>query len=57
SASFSRFLLERAGIVTTPGSGFGDAGEGYIRIALTVPKGRIIEAVKRLANLKISVSQ
>jgi len=57
SASFSRFLLERAGIVTTPGSGFGDAGEGYIRIALTVPKERIIEAVKRLANLKISVSQ
>jgi len=53
SASFSRFLLERAGIVTTPGSGFGDAGEGYIRIALTVPKERIIEAVKRLANLKI----
>jgi len=57
SASFSQFLLERAGIVTTPGSGFGDAGEGYIRIALTVPKERIIEAVKRLANLKISVSQ
>jgi len=57
SAFFSRFLLERAGIVTTPGSGFGDAGEGYIRIALTVPKERIIEAVKRLANLKISVSQ
>jgi len=57
SASFSQFLLERAGIVTTPGSGFGDAGEGYIRIALTVPKERIIEAVKRLANLKMSVSQ
>lgn len=57
SVSFSQFLLERAGIVTTPGSGFGDAGEGYIRIALTVPKERIIEAVKRLANLKIPVSQ
>lgn len=48
SASFCAHLLEKSGIVTTPGSGFGKAGEGYVRIALTKEKGRIREALSRM---------
>ncbi len=51
SAGFARFLLEKAGIVVTPGVGFGKYGEGYIRFALTVSKERIEEAVERLKKL------
>jgi len=44
-------LLEDADIVMTPGLGFGDAGEGYIRAALTVDVARIKEAVDRIARV------
>jgi len=53
SADFTALLLQEAGIVTTPGSGFGDVGEGYIRFALTVPKERLQEAVDRIKKIKI----
>ncbi len=48
SMAAAKFFLDQANIVMTPGIGFGKAGEGYIRMALTVPKERIIEAVERL---------
>lgn len=51
SIKFSNFLLEKAGIVVTPGIGFGKYGEGYVRIALTVDKERIKEAIKRLKKI------
>lgn len=51
SISFSGLLLEKANIVATPGVGFGKYGEGYIRMALTVPKERIKEAVGRIKQL------
>ncbi|MGA6993505.1 MAG: LL-diaminopimelate aminotransferase [Candidatus Deferrimicrobiaceae bacterium] len=51
SASFCSHLLEEAGIVTTPGNGFGKCGEGYIRIALTKEKGRIREALSRMRKV------
>ncbi|MDY0042911.1 MAG: LL-diaminopimelate aminotransferase [Desulforhabdus sp.] len=51
SKEFSSLLLRQAGIVTTPGSGFGEPGEGYIRMALTVSKERIKEAVERIQKL------
>jgi len=51
SKAFSSLLLKEAGIVTTPGSGFGEPGEGYIRMALTVNKERIREAVERIKKL------
>ena len=44
SSQFAALLLEKAGIVATPGNGFGDAGEGYIRMALTVDESRLKEA-------------
>lgn len=54
SASLASALLAEAGIVMTPGTGFGQHGEGYIRAALTVDVSRIKEAVERIAasNLK-----
>jgi LL-diaminopimelate aminotransferase len=51
SASFVAHLLEKAGIVTTPGNGFGDPGEGYFRMALTVSTERIEEALTRLKQV------
>ena len=51
SSSFAALLLEKAGIVATPGNGFGDPGEGYVRMALTVSKERLQEAVERIAAI------
>jgi LL-diaminopimelate aminotransferase len=51
SADFTARLLNECGIVSTPGNGFGAAGEGYVRFALTVDKARLAEAVERLAKL------
>lgn len=51
SAEYAGMLLERAGIVATPGNGFGDPGEGYVRMALTVSSDRLREAVERMADL------
>jgi len=48
SIDFASRLLDTANIVATPGVGFGAAGEGYIRFALTVGKERIREAVDRI---------
>ncbi len=53
STDFTSLLLREAGIVTTPGSGFGDPGEGYVRMALTVPAERIREAVERICQLDL----
>jgi LL-diaminopimelate aminotransferase len=50
SARFARHVLESEGVVTLPGSGFGPAGEGYFRIALTVSPARIAEAVERIGR-------
>ncbi len=52
SAQFASFLLEKAGIVATPGNGFGEAGEGYIRMALTVDEKRMKEAIERLKKIQ-----
>lgn len=50
SASFARRALEETGVVVLPGSAFGPAGEGYFRIALTVPAPRLAEAARRLGE-------
>jgi LL-diaminopimelate aminotransferase len=51
STVFCKGLLEKAGIVATPGVGFGAAGEGYIRFALTVPEAEIREAIVRMKKV------
>jgi len=54
SAEFAKLLLDRAGILVAPGSGYGDYGEGYVRMSLTVSGDqngeRLEEAVARLAG-------
>jgi LL-diaminopimelate aminotransferase len=51
SIDFAARVLEQAHVVLTPGVGFGPAGEGYIRMSLTVPTARIEEAVSRLGKI------
>lgn len=51
SADFCEKLIEEQGIVVTPGSGFGDEGEGYFRISITINEERIAEAIKRLKTV------
>ena len=48
SMDFAADLLEKAGIIVPPGVGYGQAGEGYFRIALSVKKERIQEAIERM---------
>lgn len=51
SAEMAQMLLTKAGIVATPGNGLGPSGEGYIRMALTVPEDRLREAVDRIKEV------
>lgn len=51
SMELSRTLLDKCGIVATPGVGFGQNGEGFIRFALTVDVERIKEAIERIKKL------
>ncbi len=48
SGQFVTHLLEKTGVVVTPGRGFGEYGEGYFRIALTVDESRLAEAMERI---------
>jgi LL-diaminopimelate aminotransferase len=51
STGFVKELLEKAHVLITPGVGFGDAGEGYVRFALTAEVDRIKEAVRRIKRI------
>ena len=53
SAEFAAMLLEEKDIVVTPGSGYGEYGEGYIRLSLTLPDEHLTKAVQRLEGWKI----
>jgi aminotransferase len=53
SEEFSNFLLERAHIMVAPGIGFGEHGEGYVRVGLLTTEERLQEAVRRIESLKI----
>ncbi len=48
SSAFATRLVEQAGVVVTPGSAYGSAGEGFVRMALTVPEERLLEALDRI---------
>jgi LL-diaminopimelate aminotransferase len=52
SVAFCQRLLEETGIVATPGVGFGQYGEGYIRFSITQPTERIELAVERLEKMR-----
>ncbi|MCR3884733.1 LL-diaminopimelate aminotransferase [Methanotrichaceae archaeon M04Ac] len=51
SKDYTRKLIDKLGIVATPGVGFGDYGEGYVRFSVTQPTERIAEAVKRMEKM------
>ena len=44
-------LLKEANVVTTPGAGFGKAGEGYIRISAFNSRANVLEAIERLKKV------
>jgi len=48
SEEFAMELLKKTGVVVVPGSGFGEAGEGYIRISYATSEEKIIEGLKRM---------
>lgn len=53
SIDFVGKLLKEAEVLCTPGVGFGEHGEGYVRFALTQPKERIREAVERIGRVTL----
>ena len=48
SLAFCEELMERAGVIVTPGASFGPHGEGYVRMALVLPPAKIAEAVEAI---------
>ena len=53
SVEFVAKMINEAGIVITPGTGFGASGAGYVRFAMTRPVDRINEAVRRMKECGI----
>ncbi len=53
SESFTSKLLDDLAIAVTPGSSFGECGEGYIRLSLTTPDNMIDKGVERLTSWEI----
>ena len=51
SLEFSKLLLEKAGVAVSPGVGFGEYGEGYVRIALVENEQRIRQAARSIRKL------
>lgn len=50
SLEFTNDLLNKLGVVVTPGTGFGKNGEGYVRLSLTVPDAGLVKGLSRLAE-------
>lgn len=50
SASFAETVLEKAGVIITPGNGYGEHGEGYFRATMTLDKERMALALDRMKN-------
>ena len=48
SMDFCMDLMEKSGVICTPGSSFGPLGEGYVRFALTLPPEKINAAVSAI---------
>jgi len=53
SYDFCMDLMEKTGVICTPGSAFGTLGEGYVRFALVLPVPVINEAVRRIKESDI----
>jgi L-glutamine---4-(methylsulfanyl)-2-oxobutanoate aminotransferase len=53
SEQFADYLLDKADVAVAAGNGFGEYGEGYVRVGLLVDEERIVEAVGRIAELNL----
>lgn len=51
SAGFAERLLDEAAVIVTPGNGYGEHGEGYVRLSLTLADDRIDEGLRRISAL------
>ncbi len=52
SVGFAQHVLDRAAVVVTPGVGYGEVGDQYVRLSFTTPDHRLKEAVERLRRLR-----
>ena len=50
SVEFTNDLLDKVGVVVTPGVGYGSNGEGYIRLSLTIPDALLLKGLSRMAQ-------
>jgi len=50
SIGFTTDLLDKVGVAVTPGIGYGKAGEGYVRLSLTIPDAALVKGLSRLAT-------
>jgi LL-diaminopimelate aminotransferase len=50
SRDFANWLFDKTGVYVTPGTNFGAAGEGHVRISLTAPEERIGAALQRMKS-------
>jgi len=48
SAEFTARMIDDIGVVVTPGTGYGQYGEGFVRLSLTVPDDQLEEGVRRI---------
>ena len=53
SEEFADYLLDKADVVVAAGNGFGEYGEGYIRVGLLLDEDRLVEAVRRIEKLNL----
>ena len=53
SQSFAAKVFDEAGVVITPGNGYGKYGEGFVRISITVPDARLKEAMERMRKVRV----
>ena len=51
SWDFFDYLLEKANVVGTPGSGFGLSGEGYFRLSAFNSRKKVIDAMERIISI------
>lgn len=53
SAEFADLLLQKANVMVAPGIGFGQSGEGYVRLGLLSDEARLEEAAERIGTLQL----
>lgn len=53
SESFADLLLDKVSVAVASGNGFGQQGEGFVRVGLTISEDRLVEAVERIATLNL----